>query len=156
MMKRPVAAGLLGLCLSMTAASADVLASFRASGGCYARVYDAAHLASHPEQRVAAISLRQSDLLDPEGRLVLTLGFTLRNGEAYGAEAYCSAGRAGASCGIEGDGGSFDLSLSGEDLRLEVGEFLMVEGASDFSPDLADGGDDRVFLLRPSAFAACG
>ena len=59
-----------------------------------------------------------------------------------------------ASCYLEGDGGRFDLGPSGKSLRLTA-ERIELEGGKGFSPDLAKGGDDRVFVLEPSPLATC-
>ena len=124
---------------------------FGGGGSCYSRVYDRAHLASHPDQLVTEIHLGSSTIADPgfDGTL-LEFGFTLRGGNRYSAVAYCERN----GCGLEGDGGNFALARDGNALQLSVGDFLALEGARDFSPDLTES-DDTVFLLYPSRASAC-
>lgn len=140
--------GILAILMAMVVpASAGVVEGmFEIEGGCFVRKYDAAHLRSHPNQLVTQISLETSPDQTERRSLILSLGFEIRGGARYGAEAYCT--RANDVCSIEGDGGSFTLSRKGPQVRLSVGEFLAIEGDTDFSPDLAQS-DDRVFLLDP-------
>lgn len=135
----PVHAGLLG-------------PFFEQQGTCYARHYDDAHLAAHPRQRVTAIYLSNTALPDPGYKgMLLDFGFTTRDGEHYSANAYCTERD---ECGLEGDGGSFEVSETGDGLRIEVGEFLGLEGRKGWSGDLAES-DDRVFLIFPAPPRAC-
>ncbi|WP_439575733.1 hypothetical protein [Phreatobacter sp.] len=126
---------------------------------CFARVYDADHLARNPRQRVERISLRRTRVEVPAENNARTfsvqLAFQLRGGDdSYNVVGICRTSGQRAECGGEGDAGAFRLSFSGEALRLEVVGRLEVEGERGASPDLARS-DDRVFLLRPAAPAAC-
>jgi len=147
---------LLAAALAITPASAAGLGdTFADLGTCYARHYDDAHLRSHPKQRVASVYLFAGDHSDEPGRAhfdaVLDFGFTLRDGESYAAVAYCE----GESCSLEGDMGSFTVSAGRDDgLRLEIGDFVEIEGKAGTSGNLAES-DDRVFLLYPARPAAC-
>ena len=117
---------------------------FVRGGGCFVRKYDAAHLRLHPNQVVTQIGLELSpDQREPQ-RVALELDFTIRQGSHYSGTAYCAGDR----CALEGDGGTFRLAADGKQVRLSVGDFLGLEGDTDFSPNLADS-DDRVFLLNP-------
>jgi len=137
--------GVLLLGLASGSASAGVVVGrFEIEGGCYVRKYDPAHMNSHPNQVVTAISLETSRQHPDKDRLALTLEFSVRQGAHYSAEAYCTA--ANDRCSVEGDGGSFRLTGDGPRIKLTVGDFLAIEGQEDFSPNLADS-DDRVFLL---------
>lgn len=130
--------------MAVPATAGVVQGRFEIEGGCYIRKYDPAHLRSHPNQMVTQISLETSSTQFDRNGLVLDLEFTLRQGTRYTALAYCSWND---TCSIEGDGGSFMLKGEGQQIRLTVGDFLVVEGDTDFSPNLADS-DDRVFLLN--------
>lgn len=132
--------------MAVPASAGVVEGMFEIEGGCFVRKYDAAHMRSHPGQLVTQISLETSASQTERRRLALSLEFEIRDGAHYSAEAYCT--RADDVCSIEGDGGSFSLSRKGGQVRLSVGDFLAVEGDTDFSPDLATS-DDRVFLLDP-------
>jgi len=73
------------------------------------------------------------------------------------ATAYCdAAGAAALTCGLEGDGGGFDLTLAKDGaVLLTVGRHGMwFEGMADFVEIRSDRGDDRVFLLPRSQ--TCG
>lgn len=150
-----IKAGCISLILSVAAivpAHADLLTSFfERYGTCYARHYDRAHLASHPRQKVTAIYLSHTAQPDPNTKkFVLDFGFVLRDGEHYSANAYC----ANNACSLEGDGGRFSVSETGDGLKLTVGEFLGLEGRAGWSGDLSKS-DDRVFLIFPESPRAC-
>lgn len=135
-----------------SAAHATSLSDRFSAHACYARTYSPDHLAKHPRQLVAHIwFLNAPSAATGSNQLALQFGFRLRDGRAYNSFAFCSTdGR----CATEGDGGSVQFTDRGENLRLSVIDYLVVEGA-DFSPDLSQS-DDRVFLLYPAATGACG
>lgn len=130
---------------AMPATAGVVEGMFEIEGGCFVRKYDPAHLQAHPEQVVTQISLETSRTQLDREHVILDLEFSIRQGTHYSALAFCTRND---RCGIEGDGGTFTLQRSGQQIRLTVGDFLAVEGDTDFSPNLADS-DDRVFLLNP-------
>jgi hypothetical protein len=134
-------------------AHAGVLgSSFADSGTCYARHYDEAHMAGHPRQRVHAIYLSHTAEPDPAHKgVLLEFGFVTRDGEHYSANAYCDKRD---RCSLEGDGGTFHISETGDGLRIDVGDFLGLEGRNGWSGDLTES-DDRVFLIFPDAPRAC-
>lgn len=124
---------------------------------CYARTYDATHLAAHPDQRVRQFfaTANAAEGNDSNGAFYLAFGFVLRDSdERFSSEARCRPQGAGAACQAEGDGGSFTLAPRPDGLLLAVSDFLAVEGPETFSPDLA-GSDDRAFRLYPSEAGAC-
>ena len=143
---RKLAGIVVALVLTAMPASASVVEGmFEIEGGCFVRKYDPGHLRAHPDQLVTQISLETSPTQLDRRYVVLDLQFSLRQGSHYSALAFCTRDD---RCGIEGDGGSFTLKRTGQQIRLTVGDFLAVEGATDFSPNLAES-DDRVFLLNP-------
>ncbi len=137
--------------------------AYIAPGGttpCYARAYDAAHLAANPRQRLTGFTLRLSQLAPRPAagaeEFDVTIGFTLKGADdRYRAEATCSPAAPGAHCLVEGDGGDFTLSGDDRGLLLRVGERLEIEGARSFSPDLARDGDDTLVRLFPLGPALC-
>lgn len=144
---RRIAGVVVALAVLAGPASAGVVEGmFEIEGGCFVRKYDAAHMRSHPNQVVTQISLDTASQQPERAWMILDLEFSIANGTQYRAQAYCS--REDDICSIEGDGGSFELSRKGPQVRLSVGEFLAIEGETDFSPNLAES-DDRVFLLDP-------
>lgn len=121
---------------------------------CWTRAYDAAHLAAHPEQRVAAIGIGREpvDMPSNPGVVPMTLRLRLLGiGEELTAIGYCQTEGAGLSCGLEGDSGDYALTAHGpEALLLTVGSRGMsFEGATGFHELRPDSGDDRAFLLSP-------
>ena len=152
-MIRILLASMAVLAAMATPAKAGLLGPFFANvGTCYARHYDAAHMAGHPRQRVTAIYLSHTALPDPGYRgVLLDFGFVTRDGEHYSANAYCDERD---HCSLEGDGGTFQVSETGDGLRIDVGNFLGLEGRNGWSGDLTES-DDRVFLIFPEAPRAC-
>ncbi|MEO1114042.1 MAG: hypothetical protein AAFY05_16975 [Pseudomonadota bacterium] len=143
-----VAAGLLAG--TETALAQDVAARF-AGGSCFSRVYSADHLARHPGQKVARIWFAADPAMPgQDGTTALRFAFTLRDGRFYQSAAYC---RADGSCSTEGDGGRIQFTGRGQNLRMSIVDYLIVEG-DDVSPDLMQS-DDRVFLLYPAVPAEC-
>ncbi|HET7714116.1 MAG TPA: hypothetical protein VFK86_00660 [Bauldia sp.] len=124
---------------------------------CYARTYDAKHLAAHPDQKVVHFFLKHSEAegMDPPKSFDLAFGFRLRDStDSFSSEAGCAAKDDGAICAVEGDGGHFRLAPRGDGLLVTVVERLALEGMESFSPDLMES-DDRAFLLHPSPADEC-
>jgi hypothetical protein len=129
-----------------------------APGACHARTYDAAHLAAHPRQTVTRFFVG-----DPgaewratlaAGEIAVLFGFELQGrSSVYTGIAVCEPAESRVQCAIEGDGGSFTLEANGDGLRV-VATRVQVEGATDFSPDIAQA-DNRVMLLRPAQASDC-
>ena len=140
------------------AQASTILELFSRPGACFARTYTPAHLRSHPRQTVRFVYLR-----DPgaEWRATQTpghfnLAFGLRlvgHRDTYSGVAICSPHGDGAACDVEGGGGSFHIAQTGATLRLEVSR-LQLEGAHDFTDDIARG-DNRVMLLSRAAASVC-
>ena len=121
---------------------------------CYARVYSATHLASHPVQQVTAIALTPQQRISGEERLLLRLSVTVRGTrETYIGVGYCDdAGATVLTCGMEGDAGGFILAAAKNGaLTLTVGRNgVSFEGNADFITLEGLAGDDREFLLQPT------
>lgn len=135
---------------------------FGAQNSCYARSYSADHLAKHPGQQVTAIRLDHfprlsgpfgadnTPLIYPDApEIVVNLSVTLRGSpDTHRATGFCWPEGAGMSCGLECDGGRFNLVDKG-------GAKLLVTGGSDiYFHDCAAGDtvltrapDDKSFLL---------
>jgi len=143
-----------------------------AVSGCYARAYPAQHMALHPKQRVTSIGLGYAAEQGGKPSTVLvSLSLTIAGKKkAFAAYADCTDGGQNASCSVESGEGNFLLMPAGQDIKLAVGSRLTLpiaewheeheekdEGGEILasSPDLAVGGDDRVFLLMPSPNDAC-
>jgi hypothetical protein len=127
---------------------------------CYGRIYDKAHMAANPAQRLTSFALHLSALVPAPAlnaeKFEVTFGFTLKGvDDHYQAEGVCYLSVEGVECEVEGDGGDFILTGDDRGLLLTVGGRLEVEGAHSFSPNLAQGGDDRLVRLFPQGQSAC-
>jgi hypothetical protein len=163
---KAVAAASLACILPAAAGPLD--ATF-GKNACYARSYDAAHLARHPRQTVAKLALtfapaNADGTRNAAARFELGFGFQLNGaGGWYDGNAICARKGAGFACALEGDGGSFRLTPTKGGLRLDVvnrggtdaaGNQINVEG-DDFGGFGKPGGDDLTFDLKPARGAAC-
>jgi len=139
------------------------------SYACFARVYDPAHLASHPRQNVRSMILLV--VLDPEN----PYSYQLRIGSHFRSlkgmldtEGDCgvaqdstdAASPAGAHCSVACDGGSIDVALKDKDavlLTIPEGARLWKPGADETSGNVhgAFGPDDKLFRLDRSPVAEC-
>jgi hypothetical protein len=135
-------AATLSLCSEATAQDAGrmLLDAFpRGEEACYGRVYDAAHLARHPRQRMSAFHLFKSLTPDPmkeEGYrtpaaeiahdrketgarwLSVLVRFKDKPGKLYRQEVECQGNGEGFHCGRDCDGGGFAARASGGRLFL--------------------------------------
>src|ERR687889_688579 len=92
---------------------------------CFARFYDAAHLARHARQRVTRISVRRQRggprREDNSARFTVALAFRLTGGsEMFAVHGICVPRGPLAECDGEGDTGRFRLMLSGANLRVDI------------------------------------
>lgn len=152
-----LAAALPLVAMAAPAAAASLFRDWQAGGPhCYARTYDAKHLAAHPRQLLTSFTLSDGppgSTLE-KGTLELSLAFTVRdNKEVYGTLGICRDAGASLRCGVEGDGGSFTVTRDGKDLLLRIRR-LAAEGQT-FSPEVAVTSDDRLVRLRPAPASAC-
>jgi hypothetical protein len=150
-------------------ALAPVLAPKPGAKVCFERRYDADHLRAHPRQKVAAmiLFLRVSGF-DKTGETVTVdadrIGYEFAlsvrrradrkpltaNGDCHGTDAI--------RCGVECDGGGFDLEKSGNGVTLKLsGEGVGLENDCDTSRGtfVAPGADDKTFRLEPAPDAVC-
>jgi len=148
---------------------------------CFGRSYDAAHLSAHPKQRVTSFYLArefkedrnlefdptpEQELKDNDGeygRININAYVRFRDRKGvYTNGLSCGKGDDGkVRCGVDCDGGSFDLKASGASLLLENQGFVVVGGcgASEDEQEneehVMPGADDKVFRLDPKPVAAC-
>jgi hypothetical protein len=148
---------------------------------CFGRVYDAAHLMSHPKQRVTSFHLFRDFTPDPNKetpqetretlvaddgdggiRVTAYVRFRDRPGLFFNG-LHCGPSIDGdkVRCGIDCDGGGFFLKGAGKSLLLENQGFVVVGGcgASEDEEENSDvvkpGADDKVFRLDPLPPAQC-
>lgn len=136
----------------------DLSERLTAPGACYARTYDAAHLAAHPRQTVTRFFIGDPGAAwrasQAPGEIVVLFGFELLGrSNLYTGVAVCEPTENHVQCAIEGDGGNFALAANGDGLRVTATR-VQVEGATDFSPDIAQA-DNRVMLLHPAQSSQC-
>jgi hypothetical protein len=150
--------GAIAFALAGPAAAQDSASLYNT---CFARTYDAAHLASHPEQRVAAITVYFQNFADT---LLAAVSYTLRYGPKYGFSGDCHQSIGGGfvcqacatdSCSAEGE--SFKIFWSGGDSLELVNDTTGVVGEN---PDggrdyLRAGGEPEAFIMRRGSSADC-
>lgn len=149
--------GLLALMASAAMSHANGGAIFSQGDTCYVRTYTTTHLAAHPVQRVAAISLSSEPAISTDDLLAVRITIGLRHKrQPYTGVAYCIDAGKDLSCSVEGDGGGFTLTRRNEGLLLTVErDGIGLEGATDFLAISGTEGDDRAFLLQTAAADNC-
>lgn len=130
---------------------------FPGTDTCYARTYSAAHLKSHPKQRVRVFQIVHPFAYastDVGADFLMAVSFQLKGRkDRFGPmSTYCKGEPDGtASCTVEGDMGRFKLSRgTGNALIVTIND-LSDEGG----PDLGKGGDDKVIVLHKAPMKAC-
>ena len=144
--------------------------------GCFARTYDVAHLAAHPQQKVTQVVLLyhvQEISSDDYVSYQFVAGFRLRNKkEMYIADGSCGHSRAveegpitHLNCGVDCDGGGMKIEMvSGDNsLLARITDYVSVQPKSqayklDEPPareGIRAGQDDRVFRLERVAIEQC-
>lgn len=147
----------LPLLLAAPAGAVPAFKDWTPGNPCYARTYDAKHLAAHPKQQLTHFALSASSLNPPlqKGEFEVTFSFRVKgHKEVYESEGICRGGPLTATCGVEADGGQFTMKADGDGLLLTITR-IAVEGETDFSPDIGVGGDDRKVRLHLAAKSAC-
>jgi hypothetical protein len=120
---------------------------------CYGRIYDAAHMAAHPDQQVQAIAVTasgQSMNADQDYDIIILLETRLREGTSPSRSAgYCAQAADGLDCRLEGDYGQLMLVPRGGQLALTPGPYgFAVEGKDGPLFVGLPGSDDLLFLLN--------
>jgi hypothetical protein len=115
--------------------------------GCFARVYDRAHLARHPDQTVTAVRLK---IMKPDRRTSFTYNFALafkvrgRN-VSLKAEGPCI----GKQCIVECDGGGVRIAPHADHMMMHLDRIRVTAACGDLDgEELSGGKDDRVFRLE--------
>ena len=117
----------LALCLTAPAVLAESVAMnmvFGRDSPCFGRVYDADHLAAHPDQQVASFVLfaDSEDMeLDRTDQWLMVVEVTTRASKTpYSGIGICADGNEGLYCLMEGDAGGFFVSDIDGRLQVEV------------------------------------
>jgi hypothetical protein len=137
---------------------------------CFTRVYDAGHLAQHPQQNVRTMLLLvKADPDTDQPRYALRLGVTFRkSGAHFESAGDCGSihdtadvgGAAGvAHCGVDCDGGGIDVAMKdAKSVLVSIPEGARIWRAnSDNDSDQRRrfGSDDKVFRLDKTALTEC-
>jgi hypothetical protein len=143
------------------------------SYACFARRYDKAHLARHPQQKVTAMTLLVSAELLPEDKALnyafaMGVKFNDRKGN-FNSAGDCghptvtqeSPDKIALGCGVDCDGGGLAAELVNNDKQLRVSIDSIAIWNSKSKGDVDDrdgfngGADDHVFLLERTDLDAC-
>jgi hypothetical protein len=149
---------------------------------CFGRVYDRAHLASHPRQKVTSIHIlrslaerKEAENWQPNSRaenikkfredgqtdVSAFVNFRDRRGTFHNSLICNKENKDGVGCYIECDGGSFNLKReSANALLLKNNGFVLVGGCGEDVEEgkavyFNPGEDDKVFRLDNKPVAAC-
>jgi hypothetical protein len=138
---------------------------------CFKRVYDAGHLAQHPQQNVRTMLLLVSGNPDTGSAPAyqLGIGVTFRKiGTHFETAGDCgsihdAAGGSGgtAHCGVDCDGGSIDVAIrDASSVLVTIPEGARIWRAGDTSGQPGDerrrfGADDKLFRLDKTALTDC-
>jgi hypothetical protein len=149
---------------------------------CFGRVYDRAHMASHPNQKVTSLHIlrtlgerKEAENWQPDSRaeeikrfresgesgVSAFVTFRDRKGYFYNFLSCGKEGRDGVRCYIECDGGSFALKRESASAALLTNNgFVLVGGCGDDVEEgkevyFEPGKDDKVFRLDAKAPAVC-
>lgn len=135
---------------------------------CYRRVYDASHLAGHPQQNVRTMTLVVTGSADEgsEPNYALGLGVTFRKAgtrfETFGGcGAIGSSAKANtAHCSVDCDGGAIDVRLRDKKsvlVAIPDGARIWKAGSDGEDADERKrfGADDKVFRLDRTALTDC-
>ena len=138
---------------------------------CFVRRYDAAHLAQHPKQKVAAMKLLVEAEQEPQDK---TTSYSFRLGVQYrdrpghfDSSGYCNHGFAEDAgrdirfdCGVDCDGGGINVALSKDDksaiVRLDRIVVWNRNKPDDEAGDaLSAGADDKIFRVDRTHTGDC-
>ncbi|MBJ3785315.1 hypothetical protein [Devosia sediminis] len=144
----------------------DFLPAEDGATACWQRVYDEAHLASHPDQKVTQMTLAMAHKLfegADEGMYVFGLDATLRDGTDGTTSGGCSAYEGEVRCGVDCDGGGLALELrDGGSVLADLEAYGYIRMESECGSDgeeasfpIEPGLDDKQFLLHVADAKVC-
>lgn len=135
---------------------------------CYVRIYDGAHLAGHPLQKVKAMRLLVTAEPDEERKAQsysfrMGVKFTKRPGD-FDSSGACSFGLLEGSnkprlgCGVDCDGGGISIEMKDNKstyVRLERIRIWQNNKPDEDGLDLSGGADDKIFRLDRAKLDMC-
>ncbi len=140
---------------------------------CFARTYDADHLARHPKQQVTRIEFRlayhrfEPDESFPEGQRNYYFQVLARlrgHDKQLSTIGECSPGAGKISCSVDCDGGGVVVKRTGKPGQIllsldEYGSLRMTDGCDggeeEDAVNLQPGEDDHTFLLTETSAGSC-
>lgn len=160
-MKRRTLLGLTLALVALPAMAEDMLVEQRdGARACWQRLYDPAHLASHPDQQVVQMTFGIAFHglgKDQPALHMFVLDAGLRDGRRGHASGSCTQEASGSMhCQVECDGGAISVRLDGNGsvlADLESTGFVRLEGEcghggeGETGFDLLPGKDDKLFRL---------
>jgi hypothetical protein len=140
---------------------------------CFKRVYDAPHLASHPQQNVRTMTLLVTGTADDPTSPTYSLGLEVtfrKSGARFATGGSCGSigdgspdgGKTNAvHCGVDCDGGSIDVTLKNDkSVLVAIPEGARISKVGDTSDEDKDesrrfGSDDELFRLDRAKLSDC-
>lgn len=138
---------------------------------CFVRVYDGAHLARHPLQKVKMMKLlvtaeRAEEKPDLSYSFRLGVAFTKKPGNfdssgdcGFGSVAESTPTRTVMGCGVDCDGGGITVELKPDNkatlVRLERIRIWQNNKPDEDGLDLSGGADDKIFRLDRTSLNQC-
>jgi Bacterial SH3 domain len=120
--------------------------------GRYARVYDASHLARHPDQLVKEVNLSIKRASSKGYSHDFTLSIRLRGrNDVLKTEGPCHGEGSGLSCLVECDGGGIRVEPRGNYVMMYLDRIRVAacgESVIDGGEEISGGKDDKVFRLN--------
>ena len=126
--------------------------------GCFARVYDRAHLAKHPDQIVTGVKLHilRRQVRDPPYAYDFALRVRMRGrNEPLSTVGLCKTEPPGVKCIVECDGGEVRIVPRADHAMMYLDRIRMAEDLPNGGEELTGGKDDRVFHLDRVADRVC-
>jgi len=138
---------------------------------CFTRVYDAGHLAGHPQQKVAAMKLLVTAEHPPDDKAATNYAFRLGFKYRHRAARFDTAGSCNhftpedagdeirLGCGVDCDGGGLNVAVS-EDAKSATVRLRRIRVWQNSKPDdeadqLEAGADDGIFRLERADNREC-
>jgi len=144
---------LLGLAVALSgqAHAIDLARVLNSPKPCFKQIYSAQHLNKHPRQMVAAIGLESKQNVTRSGQFRLVLSVKRRgDGARFSSAMFCRFQNAQlVVCGVEGDGGTFTVSIGEfngrKRLKVQTSEINLAgkKGLFGFGANT----DDNIFYL---------
>jgi len=156
----------------VAAAQSDVVRIFGRDPGngaahaCFVRRYTKAHLASHPDQNVTAMTAFVSRQDGPDGYYAISMQVKFRQlNKPFHVSGSCSEsedGRQALGCGVECDGGSLSVRVKNEtSILVEIPDSVRLfdpsatEEFADLPKGARFGSDDKLFRLDRGELRDC-